>query len=230
MSELTKSKPVNIQSALVKAMQSNSLDMDKFERFLDLQLKMEDRQAKKALNKSMAEFQNEVPIINKTKKAHQYYFASYDQVVYEIKPYLKKHGLSFSFRTSKLNEKETEMTVTVMHVEGASLESSYVYLSYDDGGKMNSSQKKKSANSYAMRVCLINVFGLATQDEDDDAMRLNDSYVTNEQLRDIEDLIIKTKTDKTKFLKYLKVEDLEEMSALDAKKALQALRQKALVK
>ena len=226
MSELTKSKPVNIQSALVKAMQSADIDMDKFERFLDLQLKMEDRQAEMALSRALTEFQLECPIITKTKKGHNSSYAPFDEIVYQIKPLLKKCGLSYAFETKKINEKENEMTVIIRHIDGASFRSSYTYLSLDDGGKMNSSQKKRSANTYAKRTAFENALGIATQGTDDDAQRCADNLATDEQINEIESLIKKTKSDEKKMLTFLKAESLDMLSEYDAKRAITMLKQK----
>lgn len=226
MSNIEKSQEFNMQSAIMKMVESNNVDMDKFEKFIDLQLRLEERQAEKALNKSLTEFQLECPIITKTKKGHNSEYAPFDEIVFQIKPLLKKCGLSYAFETKKINEKENEMTVTIRHIDGASFSSSYTFLSLDDGGKMNSSQKKRSANSYAKRTSLENALGLATQGSDDDAKRAMDTSVSQEQVDEINKLMKSTKTDKKKMLEFLKVDNLEQLTEFDARKALHALKQK----
>lgn len=227
MSKLPEKKnEASIQSALLEIVQRTDIDPERLEKFLDLQIMMEERQAQAALNKALASFQSECPIITRKKQGHNSKYAPLDEIVYQIKPVLDRNGLSFTFNTKKKNESEKEMIVTIRHKDGASFDSVYTFSSIDDGGKMNTSQRIRSANSYAKRTALENALGVVTAGEDDDAGRAIDSPVNAGQLAEIKDLLGVTKTKEDAFLKYLGVENFEGLSFEGGKKAIYALRTK----
>lgn len=217
---------VTMQSALIEIVKRTDIDPDRLEKFLDLQIKMEERQAQKALSSALARFQADCPIIKKTKRGHNSNYAPLDEIVFTIKPVLDSNGLSYSFNTTKINENEKEMAITVRHVGGGQFQSSYVFPAMDDGGKMNSSQRGKSANSYAKRALIENALGLVTADEDDDAKRAIDTPIKEQEIDTILELIVSTGSKKEDVLRYAKVKSLKELSHLEAKKLISTLRQK----
>lgn len=219
-------KDVSMQDALINIVQRNDIDPDRLEKFLDLQIKMESRQAEAALNRALADFQAECPIIQKTKKAHNSNYAPYDEIKHIVKPIAHKYGLSWSFSVSDKSDALKEMIVTVRHKDGAQFESTYSFPSMDDGGKMNSSQRTKSANSYAKRVALENALDIASAEMDDDARRAIDNQATPAQISEIEKLIIDTKSDLTKFMAAFQITSINDFSELEAKDAIHALKEK----
>lgn len=215
-----------MQNALIQIVQRTDIDPDRLEKFLDLQIKMENRQAEAALNKALAGFQAECPIIQRTKKAHNSNYAPYDEIKHTIKPIAHKYGLSWSFSVSDKSETIKEIVITVRHKDGAQFNSSYLFPSMDDGGKMNSSQRTKSANSYAKRVVLENALDIASAEMDDDASRALDNPATPSQIAEIEKLIIDTKSDLTKFKAAFQIKEFSDFSELEAKDAIHALKEK----
>ena len=219
-------KDVSMQDALISIVQRADIDPDRLEKFLDLQIKMENRQAESALNEALAGFQGECPIIQKTKKAHNSNYASYDEIKHVVKPIAHKYGLSWSFSVTDKSETIKEIVITVRHKDGAQFNSSYLFPSMDDGGKMNSSQRTKSANSYAKRVVLENALDIASAEMDDDARRSIDNPATGEQIAEIEKLIIDTRSDLAKFKTAFQIKDISDFSSLEAKDAIHALKEK----
>ena len=226
MTDLKKHEGVDVQAALIELVKRDDIDPSRLEHFLELQVKMEDRQNEKLLNNALCAFQSDCPIIKKTKKTHNSTYAPLDEIVHTIKPYLKANGLSYSFSIETKEAMENEITVHIRHVSGASMDSKYTFPRLDDGGKMNTSQKTKSANSYAKRVALENALGIVTADIDDDAKRAVDNSVTSEQIEQIESLAKNTDTTMQSLLKFLKVEKLEDLSEYEAKRAITALKTK----
>jgi len=219
-------KEMSMQDALIAIVQRTDIDPDRLEKFLDLQIKMENRQAEQALNKALANFQEECPIIRKTKKAHNSNYAPYDEIKYTVQPIAHKHGLSWSFTVNDKSQAEKEMIVTVRHEQGAQFQSRYSFPSMDDGGKMNASQRTKSANSYAKRAALENALDIASAEMDDDANRAIDNPASAEQVTEIEKLIIDTRSDLTKFKAAFLIKDFSDFSALEAINAIHALKEK----
>lgn len=224
MSDLVIRNDMSLQEAIIQIVQRVDIDPDRLEKFLDLQIKMENRQAEAALNKALTEFQAECPIIPKTKKAHNSNYAPYDEIKHIVKPIAHKHGLSWTFSVNDKSETEKEMIVTVRHILGAQFQSRYSFPSMDDGGKMNSSQRTKSSNSYAKRAALENALDIATAEMDDDAKRATDTPATNEQLAIIRDLMVKANVTEDMFTKKYLINSMEELTSHDAKIAILALK------
>jgi hypothetical protein len=232
MSDLEKINQPSVTSALIELSKNPDIDPQKIEQLMNLQLKMEDRQAEKSFNQAMADFQQECPIIKKTKAVKnkdgttRYTHAVLDEMIFVIKPILGKHGLSHTFNTRQTEDKKTELVVLVSHKDGFSREYSYVYDSLDDGGAMNSSQRRKSALTYAKRAALENALGIVTAGEDDDAKRALDNPASQEQIDKIKKLIASTGSKEGDLLFYLGLDSMESLSDFDAKKAINALNQK----
>ena len=216
----------DISSALIQLAKRDDVDPAKLEHLLKLQEKMEDRQNQRELSKALSLFQSECPIVKKTKKTNNATYAPLDELVYTIKPYLKKHGLSYTFSIQTKDDDNNEITVTIRHASGASLDSTYTFPRLDDGGRMNSSQRVKSANTYAKRTALENALGIVTADIDDDASRAVDTPASEEQIREIARLIESTNSKEEDVLKFLKIKAFDELSDFEAKKAIRALRTK----
>lgn len=226
LKEIETPKESSMQSALIEIVRRNDIDPDKLEKFLDLQIKMEDRQAESALNEALAGFQAECPIIQKTKKSHNSNYAPYDEIKHIVKPIALKYGLSWSFSVSDKSESIKEIVITVRHKAGAQFCSSYLFPSMDDGGKMNSSQRTKSANSYAKRVVLENALDIASAEMDDDARRAIDSVASPEQVATIKDLMSKTKVTDAMIFERYRINSFDDLSSHDAKKAILALKER----
>lgn len=218
-----------IESALVEIVKRKDIDPDRLEKFLDLQIKMEERQNLQAFNDAFAKFQAECPIIQKTKTVSfgqtNYDYATLDEMIYQIKPILGKHGLGYSFDTRK-EDGLMVLVTTITHKSGYSKTYDYYFNEMDSGGKMNDSQRRKSALTYAKRSALENALGVVTAGEDDDARRAIDNPATEEQLDKIQSLLKTTDTPEEQFLTYFKIESFEMMNTLDAKKAINLLNSK----
>lgn len=221
-------RELSMQEAMIQIVQRTDIDPDRLEKFLDLQIKMENRQAEKAFSEALAGFQGECPIIAKNKKVAfgttKYDYAPLDEIVSVIKPLMSKYGLSYSFDV-KSEDKSTVMITTIYHKEGFSKTSFYAFDSLGEGS-MNQSQKRKSAVTYAKRAGLENALGLVTTGEDDDARRAIDTFISQTQLDEIKSLLIATKSDTVKFLVFLKVEKLESLTEMEAKNAIHMLKEK----
>lgn len=227
-----------IQNALIEMVRRNDVDPDKLEKFINLQIKMEDRQAKQAFFKAMANFQGECPIVKKTKHVKfnsksgntvDYKFSPLDEIADVIKPILKKHGLSYTFNIKNEMEKEACIITTISHMDGHEKVFDYPFHAIHDDNRMNMSQRRKSAVTYAKRAAIENALGIVTAEEDDDARRAIDKVVTEEQIKTIKDLMGKTDTTEKALFNYLKIDNLTELSEYEAKRAINTLKQKRVV-
>jgi hypothetical protein len=232
MSNLVERKPDSeIQLAIIEIVKRTDIDPERLEKFLDLQIKMEARQAERDYNEALAAFQGECPIIPKTKnvnfKSVNYDYTPIEEIVGVIRPILQKYKLSFSFNVKEATEADKmELITKIRHASGHCEETSYFFNKYHDDERMNKSQQAKSAVTYSKRAALENALGIVTEKEDNDA-RKTPSEMTSEQLAEINTLLKETKSDTTKVLKFIGAESLESLNGAQAKKAIHALKQKA---
>lgn len=218
-----------MQSALLDIVKRTDIDPERLEKFLDLQVKMEDRQNLQAFNDAFANFQKECPIIPKTKRVNfksvDYTYAPLDEMVHLIKPILGKNGLSFSFNLAS-DENMMVLTTIISHKDGCSKDFQYYFNPLHDDARMNDSQRRKSAITFAKRSALENALGIVTADSDDDARRAVDNPITDEQLETIQSLMKTTDTTEKSLLAYLKIEDFSLLSFNEAKKTINSLNAK----
>lgn len=121
----------------------------------------------KHLFKSLAAFQQEVPVIFKGTQGFGYSYADLPAIFDKINPLLKKHGLGF---TQLLNSKDgvNYLDTLIYHVEsGETMESRIEIPSVTLKG-MNDYQSFGSGVTYYRRYALSSALGLVT-DKDTDA-------------------------------------------------------------
>lgn len=121
----------------------------------------------KNLLKSLADFQQEVPVIHKETKGFNYTYADLPKIFEVINPLLKKHGLGF---TQLINSKEGSnyLATVLFHVESGEQIESVTIIPSVQLDRMNDYQSFGSGVTYFRRYCLSSILGLVT-DKDLDA-------------------------------------------------------------
>lgn len=209
--------------ALLVGTDLSKIDPDKLEKLLALQERWEDRNAERAFNAALANFQAEMPPVFKwrAESKGKYNYASYDDIMLKARPILRKNGLAISCSQT---ETETSLTIlmTVSHKEGHSREVTYTTpkdgpIKTQDGRNVTSqAQAQASSNTYARRTCLCNALDIVVTDEDDDGQTAIEPRVSEEQAAAIYDLLgqfeDKGKT-KAAFLKWAQAEKVEDLAA-----------------
>lgn len=119
---------------------------------------------KKELYKSLAAFQQEVPVILKDTSGFGYKYADLPAIFQVINPLMKKHGLGFYQAVNG-----TQIKTVVFHLEsGETIESNTDIPQGVQLAKMNDFQVLGSAITYIRRYALSSLLGLVT-DKDTDA-------------------------------------------------------------
>ncbi len=121
----------------------------------------------KNLFKSLAAFQQEVPVIHKATQGYGYSYADLPAIFDKINPLLKKHGLGF---TQLLDTKEgvDYICTIVFHCESGENLESKVAIPHVPLKGMNDYQSFGSGVTYFRRYALASSLGLVT-DKDTDA-------------------------------------------------------------
>ena len=158
----------------------------------------------KNLFKSLAAFQQEVPVIHKGTQGYGYSYADLPKIFEVVNPLLKKHGLGF---TQLLDTKEgiDYICTVIFHVEsGETLESKVAIPQVELKG-MNDYQSFGSGVTYFRRYALSSALGLVT-DKDTDASGEQVKHepkkptITNARLSKAIELIVEGKYTKEELL------------------------------
>ena len=213
---------------LQQAVQAGA-DPENLAKLLDLQERVQNREAQAQINNALAEFQARVPSVEKRKEVRDrggrllYKFAPLEDVVAQIRPLLAELGLSFTFGTDQ-GDRGVDITCYLHHRGGGSI-ASHVLVPATKGHNTNAAQDAGIALSYGKRYALINVLGITTADEDAGAGQ-DEKPITAAQAATIKDLISGVKADERKFLNYLRVESVEQIQAKQYDAAIAALQAK----
>jgi hypothetical protein len=196
--------PVTPMGLIAKAQASNA-SIEQMAQLLDLQIRYEDNEAKKAYNVAMAKFRSECPTIKKTRKGHNTMYAGLAETIEQVKPFLAKNGLSYHWKTTQPDGKITVECV-VTHELGHS-ESTTLGAGADKTGSKNDIQAIGSSVAYLERYTLSAILGLSSREIDDNGESSEGSmeFITESNAMDIEALISEVKADKAKFLEYMTI-------------------------
>lgn len=222
----------NSPAGMMQVAIQQGMDLEKLEKFMELQERHEAREAKKVYTQAMAAFKKNPPEIDKDKRVSyetqkgttEYSHATLANVTTKINQSLSEHGLSASWVTVQPNGNIT-VTCTITHSMGHS-ESTSLTAEPDTSGSKNAIQAIGSTISYLERYTILALTGLATHDMDTDGQTGEVEYINEKQLSTIVDLIADTDSDKDKFMKYMKVDSVEQIPAKEFKKAMAALTAK----
>jgi hypothetical protein len=172
-SEEGKTDGVSVELLISRAI-DNKLPVDTMERLLAMREKMKAEYAKEEYNRAMAAFQGECPVIEKTKEVKTragivaYKYAPIESIVEQVKPYLQKHGFSYS-SNMELLESGVKVTIKITHELGHSEISEMEVPLGNKTDIMSASQVVAAAQTFAKRYAFCNAFGILTGDEDTDA-------------------------------------------------------------
>jgi hypothetical protein len=120
----------------------------------------------KNLFKSLAAFQQEVPVIHKATQGYGYSYADLPKIFEVINPILKKHGLGFTQQLTN-NDGQNCLKTVIFHESGEYMESECM-IPYVQLKGMNDYQGFGSGVTYYRRYALSSALGLVT-DKDTDA-------------------------------------------------------------
>jgi len=208
------------------------------ESLVNLKHQEEDREAERAFNRALAEFQSECPPIPKNKKAggitkagkkFETPYADLDTIRDTIQDLMSAKGLSFNFSQETLHDggkKSIKSTCELRHTQGYSIRRSAT-VEVDTSAYMNISQKDGSAGTYADRYALIAALGLVHCKIDTDATDPAQlKTISEEQQATIRALLDEIKPDMPKFWKFVNVTKLSDIVVGDYGRVIDALERK----
>lgn len=169
--------PIKSAFDLIQTAVSRGASPEELRELMDIRREIQAEHAERRFREAHSAFLSDLPIIKKQKVARfpsrnggamvEYWYASLDDIVEAIKPYLKRHGLSFRWeQTVHDNGGITERCI-LSHEDGHS-ESSPMSSMLDQSGGKNPIQMIGSTSAYLRRYTLTGVAGIATADQDID--------------------------------------------------------------
>jgi hypothetical protein len=240
--------PTSMLAVISQAVLDPRCDVEKMKALLDMQERIETRDAQKAFTVAFNALQAELPIINKDgkidhsaegtsgttrsgRRALQTKYATYPNLNRVVGPLLKRHG--FTFSSSMEPDPSGAMVVisTLEHVGGHSRTTHFRVTADATGGK-NNQQGWGSSQQYGMRynmIALLNIVTEAREDADNDGFP-QDPPITKEQLAELIRLADEVGADKAKFCEVMDVEAMPDIRQSQFELAKQQLNRKRKAK
>ena len=228
----------NSPFAMTKLGLAHGQSLADIEKMLELQIKWEENEAKKAYFDAVAKFKKTPPIIKKDKYNKQFdsWYASIGSLLGAVSTPLGEVGLSISFPTPKQDDKSMTVECKLSHRLGYSESTSMTgpILAGAIGkvsgqSSRNPIQDIKTTFTYLRSATCEAILGLAGTDAslDDDGNAAGGTvveYITLDQQTEINDAIAELYTDGgKKFMEFLKVESVETLPAKRYKETISAL-------
>jgi hypothetical protein len=181
-------QPETLLHAIVQMASNPAVDVTKLQAILEMQERLEGRQAERAYNVALAQTQAEIPHISKLgtvalgSGTGSSKFARWEDMDKVLRPLMDKHGFTLSFDTGERGKDGGGAIVTgiLRHREGHS-ERASISLPLDSGPGRNSLQALGSTLSYGKRYVAEMLFNMVRKGEDNDAADFGKKYVTQEQ-------------------------------------------------
>jgi hypothetical protein len=181
MNAVTKAEPqelatvadygANLIEVIARAARDPSVDIDKMERLIAMQERVQSRAAELAFSSAFADMQPELPSITKGNQiVHKGQvisdYADWASISKVVTPILSSHGFSLSFKPGNAGGQVT-VTAIVRHREGHQDEAT-LSLPLDTSGAKNAVQAVGSTIMYGRRYTACPLLNIVTEGEDDD--------------------------------------------------------------
>lgn len=170
-------QPMSAESLIAQAI-AKGTPVATLERLLAMRKELKAEHAKELFDQAMAAFQVECPVIQKTKEVKTntdklaYKFAPIDSIITQVKPFLQKHGFSYSSNMEVIENGTTKIKVSlrVTHSAGHSEITEMIVPLGTKTSVMSDTQVVAAAQTFARRYAFCNAFGILTSDEDNEAL------------------------------------------------------------
>jgi hypothetical protein len=167
--------PADLLAVISRAASDPSVDVDRFQRLLDILEAQTQRQSERAFNAALVAAQSEMHPINADAQNPQTRsrYATFAKLHREAHPLYSKHGLAPSYTTEPTgNPNMLRVVMMLAHRDGFTRRYEIDMPIVTKGAKgtefMNLTHATSSAYSYGRRYLLIGAFNLAIDDDDDD--------------------------------------------------------------
>lgn len=197
----------NDMVSLVREAVSNpQIDVGKMEVLLRMQRDIEGESARVQFIEAMNEAQAEVgPVARDAEnKQTSTFYAKLESVDAAIRPVYTRHGFSLSFDEEQGDGTNMTIVCEVSHVRGHS-KKYRLFAPPDVMGPKGTPTKtalhgRGSTITFLRRYLTCNIFNIVMKNQDDDGVRGGKVFLISQEIREMEDLIMVTRTDERQFL------------------------------
>lgn len=228
----------NSPAEMIRMAVSGGADLEKMHSLLDLQVKWEQNEARKAFASAFALVQENIKAVIKKSNNPQTRskYANLEGVIEASRPIYTKQGFSVIFYEGDTDKPEhVRICADVLHNLGH--RETYHYDVPLDGkgiqgnANMTKIHGKASSTSYARRYLMCMIWNISTMDDDgNSAEPASDDTITEEQVIALKDHMLAANVKEEQLMKFLKVERLDEILQSQYLKAVNALKAKAVKK
>ena len=219
MNDLVAQQSDSVLAVISKAAASKDIDVDKMQALLDMQERIMDKGAEAAFNQSMVKALSEIPSFEETTKGHNFQYATFESINKVVKPILANNDLFMTFSTNFQTEGGLMVTATVTHKDGHAKQTTGLF-PFDTSGSKNQIQAVGSAISYGKRYMQNALLNITTHGEDDDGFA-SEKKVDKEQIRRLNDGLIKAKAKQAGLCEYMEVGKLSDIPSERFSEAVQ---------
>lgn len=204
----------NLMAVIANAASNPNVDVDKMERLLAMQERVQEREAKMAFTAAKLEMRPELPTItmrgriiirdknDPDKILQDTPFAKFEDIQEAVEPILIRFGFDLAFKNGLSPEGKVRVTTILSHIEGHT-EETYFDLPHDSSGSKNAVQAVGSSTSYAKRYGVLSILNIRVAGEDDDGdTAIAPVEISVNQFDTLKKLIRDTQSDEEKFVGY----------------------------
>lgn len=227
--EVTQEKNISPAEMIREAVKGGA-DLDKLEKLLELQIKWEANEARKAFARDFAIAQaNILPVLKKKANKHTgSMYSDLSDVIETAQPIYTKEGFSVTFNEGDCpKEGHARVLADVLHFLGHK-EQYHLDVPLDGKGiegkaNMTAIHGKASSIAYGRRYLMCMIWNIPTADNDGNTQTAEN--ITPAQLKTLDDLITTKQLDKSLLLTYLGIESLDKLPSKEFNKAMLAISQ-----
>lgn len=166
--ELAKVETLDPMVSMLERLATNpAVDVDKLRQLIDMQERVLNREAEAAFNAAFAVMQGDIPTIEEKASTDKGTYAPLEDIIEVVRPILKEHGFSLSFKTDWPDGGKVKVTGILTHRAGHARESLFI-AGADTSGSKNAIQALGSSVQYGRRYVTKDLLCIVTRDEDDD--------------------------------------------------------------
>lgn len=164
----------NALTVIQQMVTSGNFDVSVARELLDMQKDFMRHQAIINYNNDFALMSKEIPVIAKSKKAHNTSYAPLEDIVKVVQPILSKYGFSVSFTTEQQGLEAVTVNCILQHKDGHSTSTALMLPTKAVNNSMNAMQAIGAAISYGKRYTICGILNIATaQDDDNNGFAVN---------------------------------------------------------
>ncbi len=230
---VTKDEPRTLIGAIVQLARDPTVDVAKLSALVEMQERMERRQAEVDFNQALARLAGKMPRVKKNGRVElgqgkgSYPFAKWEDIDRIIRPLMDEEGFTLSF-TSQLRTGEgggLVVTGTLLHREGHSMAAS-MPLPLDSGPGRNNLQAGGSTLSYGKRYCAEMLLNIVREGDDDDGVRGGMELISDQECAELSRGVTKSGLNLNAFLSLFGVAAIPDIQKKDLATARNAINLK----